>query len=160
MTVAEGEAKKIKPAWWNYVKQIIRDYPRLKRLVETPLPPKFTSGGGTPYCSILPDGTIESCLSFEGRGGGEVSRPAERCVIHDLPEKDQRRYDAVCAAIRRTKTAHPDDWRPRMEIIERVYFQRTHTIAGAAVAVGCHENTAGYWQAEFIRLVAEELDLP
>ena len=33
-------------------------------------------------------------------------------------------------------------------------------MGGGAGRVGGNEHTAGKWQAEFIRLVAEELDLP
>ena len=60
----------------------------------------------------------------------------------------------------KTKEQYPDDWKPRLDIIDLVYFKGTHTIAGAAVKVGCHENTAGRWQAQFIHMVADELDLP
>ena len=156
----ELDERKAKPEWWNYVKKIIRQYPALKRRLDTPLEPRFTGGSGTSYAAIGPDGKPEMRVSFDGRPSGGVSNPVERCVIHDLPPKQQRRFDAVDNAIIKTKQGHPDDWKPRMAIIDLVYFQGTHTIAGAAMKVGCHVNTAGTWQAEFIRIVAEELDLP
>ena len=137
--IPEARTKREKPAWWNYVKKVIREYPELRRRMETPLEPRVTGSG---------------------YGSGGASSPVERCVIHDLPPKEQRRFEAVDTAIQETKALHPDDWEPRMGIIDLVYFRGTHTIAGAAMQVGCHENTAGKWQAEFIRLVAEELDLP
>lgn len=154
------QEKREKPAWWNYVKKVIREYPDLKKRLETPLEPRMGGNPGTRYVTIGPDGKREEGVSFAGRPSGGVSSPVERCVIHDLPPKQQRRFDAVDNAIRRTQTLHPDDYKPRLSIIELVYFRGTHTIAGAAMKVGCHNNTAGKWQAEFIRLVADELDLP
>lgn len=158
--MAKKQQKKNKEAWWNYVKNVIREYPALKQKLETPLEPRWGSSPGTPYSIIGPDGKIEKGLSFEGRSSGPPSSPVERCVIHDLPPKEQRRFDAVDNAIRRTKEMHPSDYKPRLAIIDLVYFKGTHTIAGAALKVGCHPNTAGAWQAEFIRMVADELDLP
>lgn len=154
------QEKREKPAWWNYVKKVIREYPDLKKRLETPMEPRMGGNPGTRYVTIGPDGKREEGVSFAGRPSGGVSSPVERCVIHDLPPKQQRRFDAVDNAIRRTQTLHPDDYKPRLLIIELVYFRGTHTIAGAAMQVGCHANTAGAWQAEFIRLVADELDLP
>lgn len=156
----KDDEKKGREPYWNYVKNIIRQYPALKRKIETPLDPRYTRGAGTKYINIDKDGKKEECLSFEGGMAGGNSSPVERCVIHDLPPKEQRRFDAVDNAIIKTKEQHPDDWKPRMDIIDLVYFKGTHTIAGAAMKVGCHSNTAGAWQAQFIRLVADELDLP
>lgn len=156
----QEQAKREKPAWWNYVKKIIRQYPELKRKIDTPLEPRMSGNSGTAYAAIGPDGRIEQRVSFEGRPSGGVSSPVERCVIHDLPPREQRRFDAVDNAIRRTKVIYPHDYKPRLRIIELVYFKGTRTLAGAAIEVGCHENTAGKYSADFIRLVAEELDLP
>ena len=151
---------KDKPAWWNYVKWVIRQYPLLNSKLETPLEPKLGGVSGTPYTIVGKNGEKETALSFEGRASGMVSSPVEQCVIHDLPRKEQRRFDAVEKAIIFTKVRHPSDYAPRLEIINLVYFKQTYTLAGAAMRVGCHPNTAGAWQAEFIRLVAENLDLP
>lgn len=152
--------KKAREPYWSYVKHVIRQYPALKKKLETPLEPRLTGGSGTSYLAMGPDGTLESRLSYEGRASGGVSSPVEKCVIHDLPPKEQRRFDAVDNAIRITKERHPDDWKCRLQVIDMVYFGGTHTIAGAAMKVCCHPNTAGTWQAEFIRIVADELDLP
>lgn len=153
-------ARKERPAWWNYVKNILRQYPLLKQKLETPLEPRLGGCTGTPYTLTRKSGEGESALSFDGRPSGPPSSPVERCVIHDLPPREQRRFDAVDSAIRRTQERHPADCKPRLEIIELVYFKGTHTLAGAAIKVGCHPNTASAWQAEFIRMVAQELDLP
>ena len=149
-----------RPAWWNYVKMIIRQYPELKRKIDTPLEPRMVGSIGTEYAAIGPDGTIEQRTSFEGRPSGGTSSPVERCVIHDLPRGEQRKYDAVEFAIRRTKEIYPHDCDSRLQIIDLVYFRGTHTLAGAAIKVGCHENTAGKYSADFIRMVAQALELP
>lgn len=154
------EMKSRRPEWWAYVKRIIRQYPELKRKVETPLEPRTTGSAGTRYKTMGADGKAEEGVLFGGHGSGGVSSPVEKCVIHDLPPKEQRRFEAVDNAIRKTKEMHPSDYKPRLSIIELVYFRGTHTIAGAAMKIGCHPNTAGIWQSEFIRLVAKELDLP
>lgn len=132
----------------------------LKRMLETPLEPKLGGCAGTPYTIVGKSGEKETALSFDGRPSGLPSSPVEQCVIHDLPPQKQRRLDAVDNAIRRTKEMHPSDYKPRLAIIDLVYFKGTNTIAGAALKVGCHPNTAGAWQSEFIRIVADELELP
>ena len=147
------------PAWWLYVQSIIRQYPELKKKLETPLEPKISRGPGISYTMIGKNGKTERAVTFEGLSRS-TSSPVENCVIHDLPPKEQRKFDAVDNAIRQTKILHPYDYQLRLEIINLVYFKKSNTIAGAALKVGCHTNTAGAWQAEFIRLVAEELDLP
>ena len=159
MDGVEGKRRE-KPAWWAYVKRIMREYPRLKKKIDTPLEPRMGGSSGTRYVSIGPGGRVETCVSYEGRPSGGVSSPVERCVIHDLEPNEQRKYDAVENAIIRTKAIFPKDYGPRLEIVDLVYFKGTHTIAGAALRVGCHENTAGKYSADFIRLVADELDLP
>ena len=81
------------------------------------------------------------------------------CVIHDLPPKQQRKYDAVSNAILKTRLTHPKTAADRLKVIDMVYWKQSHTVAGAAMKVPCHRNIAGKWQGDFIRLVAEELDL-
>ena len=132
----------------------------LKRMLETPLEPKLGGCAGTPYTIVGKNGEKETALSFDGRPSGLPSSPVEQCVIHDLPPQKQRRFDAVDNAIRRTKEMHPSDYKQRLAIIDLVYFKGTNTIAGAALKVGCHPNTAGAWQSEFIRIVADEPELP
>ena len=134
---------KSRKPWWNYVKYIIREYPELKREMETPRETRITSR-----------------ICGNGYGGEGNSSPVERAVIHDLSPQKQRKYDAVLWAIEQTKEQNKYDYDVRMKIIEMVYFQNKKTIVGAALAVGCATSTAGAWQGEFIRLVAEALDLP
>ncbi|WP_087064444.1 hypothetical protein [Intestinibacillus massiliensis] len=84
--------------------------------------------------------------------------PVERAVVDRLTDKEQRRYDAVAAAIRETEGmkngAH------RLELVRRVYWDRTHTVEGAALQVPTSAATAYRWNNQFVRLVSKKLDLP
>ena len=86
-------------------------------------------------------------------------RQTQACVIHDLPPREQRKLEAIEGAIQKTKKQHPEDAELRLKVISLVYWKKSHTIEGAAMKVPCHRNVAGNWQGEFIRLVADELDL-
>lgn len=126
--------------WWEYTKRIIRSYPALRRKAESvgdiPCTPAYGASGGH-------------------SGGGS---PVERAVVDRLTDKEQRRYDAVRAAIsenERMKHGHQ-----RMELIDRVYWKRSHTLYGAAMCVGVSDRTGQRWNAEFIRRVGKNLDLP
>ena len=130
-----------KKPWWNYVKSIIREYPALKKEIETPLATRITPV----YGSI--------------GGGSGISDPVTNAVIHDLPKPKQRKFDAVENAIIETK-AHYDNWKIRLDIIDMVYWRKTHTIQGASMATYCHYNTACTYQADFINAVSRYLDLP
>lgn len=134
---------KRKEPWWGYVKSIIREYPQLKQELETPLEPFISSGFGG-----------------GGSNRGTVNSPVERCVLHDIAPRKQKKLEAVETAIRVTKVRHPESWEDRLKVVDLVYWKKTKTVVGAAMEIPCHQNTAGAWQAEFIRIVAEELELP
>ena len=138
-----GKRKKKKlPPYWSYVKSILREYPVLKRMMETPLEPKVTQ-------------------SYTGMPGGSgVSDPTANAVVHDLHPHEMRKYEAIEAAILETKVQFPDTAQPRLDIIRLVYFEDKYNIAGAALQVNVHFNTATHYVSAFIRMVAEELDLP
>lgn len=126
--------------WWEYTKRIIRSYPALCRKAEsvgsTPCTPAYGASGGH-------------------SGGGS---PVERAVVDRLTDKEQRRYDAVRAAI--SETEAKKHGRQRMELIDRVYWKHSHTLYGAAMCVPVSERTAKRWSAEFVRTVEKYLDLP
>lgn len=126
--------------WWEYTKRIIRSYPALRRKAE--------SVGDIP------------CTPAYGAPGGhsDGGSPVERAVVDRLTDKEQRRYDAVRAAILETEVMKHG--RQRMELIDRVYWKCSHTLYGAAMCVPVSERTAHTWNAEFIRLVEKYLDLP
>ena len=86
--------------WWEYTKRIIRSYPALARKAESvgdmPCTPAYGTGGGH---------------------GGTNSNPVERAVVDRLTDKEQRRYDAVRAAI--SETGRMKHGHQRMELIDR-----------------------------------------
>lgn len=125
--------------WWEYTKRIIRSYPALCRKAE--------SVGDTP------------CTPAYGASGGHSGgSPVERAVVDRLTDKEQRRYDAVRAAISETEVMKHGH--QRMELIDRVYWKRSHTLYGAAMCALVSERTAKRWSAEFVRTVEKYLDLP
>lgn len=132
--------RQTRPIWWRYCVHIIRQYPKLKKELETPLETVVTPNyGGT------------------GGGSGGISRPVERAVIHDLSPKNQKWFDAVDEAIR--QTMEKPSGNDIMRLVQKVHFDRTHTIAGAAMEIPISENQAGRWHGDFVRLVAKLLDL-
>ena len=133
---------KAKEPYWSYVKTIIKEYPDLKKQVAIPLEQRVTS-----------------FIGLDGGKSGQISDPTQSCVIHDLPPREQRKLEAIEGAIQKTKMQHPADAELRLKVINLVYWKKSHTIEGAAMKVPCHRNVAGSWQGEFIRLVADELDL-
>ena len=92
--------------------------------------------------------------------GGHSSggSPVERAVVDRLTDKEQRRYDAVRDAI--SETERMKHGHQRMELIDRVYWKRSHTLYGAAMCAPVSEATAKRWNGTFVRLVAEKLNLP
>lgn len=68
-----------------------------------------------------------------------------------------RERDAVYAAIEQTKQRADGD--EQLELIDLVFWRRTHTLAGAAMMIPCSERTARRWHTEFIRRVAKNYGL-
>lgn len=126
--------------WWEYTKRIIRSYPALRRKAESvgdiPCTPAYGASGGHSGCGS----------------------PVERAVVDRLTDKEQRRYDAVRQAISETEAMKHGH--QRMELIDRVYWKRSHTLYGAAMCAPVSERTAKRWSAEFVRTVEKYLDLP
>ena len=125
--------------WWPYVKGMIRRYPALKEQYQD-----------------LHSQSVTASYSDEPRSGA-VSRAAESVAIRELPSTKQREYEAVRRAVEVTERYK--NGKDRLEVIRMVLWQQSHTIAGAALMIPCHEVTAGTWHAEFIRLVASNYGL-
>ena len=47
----------------------------------------------------------------------------------------------------------------RIQVIEMVFFRRTHTLEGAALMVPCSYDTAQKYHAQFIKAVARNMGL-
>lgn len=68
-----------------------------------------------------------------------------------------REHIAVAEAITQTN-AYPDG-EERLSLISLVFWQRTHTLEGASMAVNVSERTGRRWHTDFIKLVAEKYGL-
>ena len=126
--------------WWSYVKNVIRRYPyyqaELKRIKSMPVTTRFDANAV---------------------GNKRVYRKTESIALRELPPKDQRHYDAVDKAIRKTK--HMRDGNLRCRLIELTYFTGKYNMQGAAMAIHVSYMTARRWHVDFVRLVAENLGL-
>lgn len=125
--------------WWGYVKNMIRNYPALSE--------KYKD---------LHEQSVIANYSGMPRGG-DTSRSVEEIAVRELPSTEQREYEAVRLAILQTERCK--NGRERMRVIRLVFWDRSHTLEGAALMVPCHYKTAQKWHNEFIRLVAKNFGL-
>lgn len=133
-SVWEVELSKPRYDWWPYAKGMIRRYPALRE--------KYADLHST---TITP--------SYSGMpGGGGDGRTVERTIIRELPSTEQREYEAVRRAIATTERYR--DGLDRLKIIKMMYWDKTHTMEGAALMIPCSIATAKRWNGEFVRLVA------
>lgn len=125
--------------WWGYVKNVIRRYPdyqaELKRIKSQQITPGYSKTGGR----------------------GRTQRKTEAIALRELPPKDQERFDAVDKALRKTRRLRDGDLRCRL--IELTYFRKTYNMQGAADALHVSYGTVKVWHVQFIRLVADNLNL-
>lgn len=125
--------------WWGYVKAVIRAYPALDKVMREPIYTPTTAR----YSTQPPQA-----------GDG---RSLECAVVKKLDGQDMEEYEAVSAAIRETERL--PNGAARLKIIDLVYWQGTHTLAGAGLQVGYGERQTRKFNGEFIRLVAQNLNL-
>lgn len=65
--------------------------------------------------------------------------------------------NAVDKAVRETEALQ--DGADRLTLIRLVFWDKTHTLEGAALAVNCSERTARRWHTDFIKCVARNYGL-
>lgn len=125
--------------WWPYVKNVIRKYPAYKAELKLLKNQKITPG----YSKTS--------------GRGKTQRKTEAIALRQLPPGDQVRFEAVERAIIITKAMPDGKW--RYKLIEQYYFQK-HVARLSDIAFSCNisEATAWRWHADFVRLVAEQLE--
>lgn len=123
--------------WWPYVKGMIRRYPELKREYEQL------------HCQ-----TVTQQLSGMPSGNGNSGRAVEICAVRELPATKQREYEAVHRAVALTDS-YPRSGAERIQIIDLVFWKRSHTLEGASQLVHCSYRTARRYHAEFIMTVAK-----
>lgn len=122
--------------WWGYVKSIIRKYPRLRE----------------EYAELH---KISLVPAYEEKvvTKNEIQRKIESIAIRELPSTKQREYEAVKGALEITERFVSGEH--RIKLIRLVFWDKSHTLAGAALSVPCSISTAKRWHGEFIRLVAK-----
>lgn len=122
--------------WWSYAKYMIRRYPFLAaRLRDLKSPPVTPSLSGMPFSRAVSDSTALAAL-------------------RELPPAWQREYEAVAAAV--AETLRRPDGQDRMRLVRLVFWQRSHTLEGAAMEIPVSYRTARRWHTQFILLVGEK----
>jgi hypothetical protein len=86
-----------------------------------------------------------------GSGGG-ISRGVESTAIKELPKPNQLEYDAVRRAVAVTERMRTG--KDRLRLIDLVFWKQSHTLDGAAYAVGISYDTAVGYHRDFIMIVA------
>lgn len=125
--------------WWGYAKGMIRRYPKLvaeyNDLHDTPITAQIT---GLPHSS-------------------RVAKPVEDAAMRTMPGVHMRELEAVEHAIKDTMAKK--DGAERLKIIRLEFWDRTHTLSGAATEAHVSYDTAKNWHREFIRRVAQNFGL-
>lgn len=126
--------------WWGYVKGMIRRYPELCQ-----------REAALHATAMSPD------LSGMPHGSGGRSDPVADAALRELPEVNRREMEAVRRAVQQTR-AMPDG-EDRIAMVRMVFWNRTHTLDGAAMHLHLCQRTIWQWHGEFVRLVAKEFGL-
>lgn len=124
--------------WWSYVKNIIRDYPKLEQLHNE-----------RRRADIIP-------AYGDGAHSGNTSDQTHIAATRGLSAWEEREYDAVRRAVEITERYH--NGYHRMKIISGAYWEMgERRLRYLALSIPCSEQTAKKWNREFIRLVASLL---
>lgn len=126
--------------WWGYVKNVIRAYPELKREYDD-----------------LHTQSITANMFGTGANGGGVIRSMENIAMRELPGPKQSELNAVQKTIKLTE--HLRTGKERLRLIDMVFWKRTHTLDGAAMALNISYDTAINYHGDFIMLVAYHKEL-
>lgn len=121
--------------WWSYARYMIRIYPTREKEYEA-----------------LHEQSVTANLSGVPVGNGASSRGTENVVLRQLPKTKQREYEAVKRAIE--STSQMSNGKDRIRIIDLLYWKHSHTLGGAALAVGYGYDRARQIHGEFVRMVA------
>ena len=122
--------------WWPYVKNIIRRYPALKEAHDELQKQRVTASYNAEIVSKAP------------------GRPVERAATRTMGKTMKKEFKAVYEALEALEGVPESE--KRIEIINLVYWRRSHTLQGAAIKHHVSYRTARRWHTEFIYLVAEK----
>ena len=122
--------------WWGFVRRMIRDYPSLKYALDL-----LHEQGTTADISGMPSGS-------------GTSRTVEVLALRQLPEDDQKVYDAVTKAVEIISLR--SEGAAKLRLITMMYWSDKPLIAkSAAPRLHISEATAKRWHGEFVRLVGK-----
>ncbi len=122
--------------WWGYVLAILRAYPELCAKLQQ-----------------LKDQHITVSYEPSGGGKGGISRPTESAALAELRGTEGKEYNAVRQAIEYTSKLR--NGAERNALIDMVFFKKSHSLEGAAIALFISYSTAKRWHKEFILAVAD-----
>ena len=122
--------------WWGYILAILRAYPELCAKLQQ-----------------LKDQHITVSYEPSGGGKGGISRPTESAALAELRGTEGKEYNAVRQAIE--YTAKLKSGTERNALIDMVFFKKSHSLEGAAIALFISYSTAKKWHKEFILAVAD-----
>lgn len=92
--------------------------------------------------------------SYSPQGhGSEASRTTELVALRGFTGQKEREYEAVRQAAE--ETARYRDGKYRMKFIDLLFWSKTHTLEGAAMACSASYRTARRWHTDFIMLTAK-----
>lgn len=131
---------KPKYIWWDYVKKMVKQYPKLNQEYHR-----------------LKESSVTARITGEPRGSG-ISDPTAATALKELPAVQQKELEAVQKAID-TLHALPDG-ELKLKLIKLKYWSgKEDKLLNAALKIPCSEATAKRWHGEFVRLVAENYGL-
>lgn len=119
--------------WWSFAKYLVRTYPELKQEHDALQGQRITAD-----TTRIP-------------GGTSMSRSTESAALRQLPPARQADYDAVTKAIERTSRLKTGP--ERLKLIDMVFWKQSHTLDGAAFALGYSYENGRRFHQEFLRLV-------
>ena len=119
--------------WWPFMLNVIRDYPARHSAYKE-----------------LHKQNVTANLSGMPAGGGGASRTTEGIALRQLTPQEQREYDAVHTAIRRTRGL--PDAKDRMQVIKLTMWGG-YSIPGAAMKAHVAERSARRYRWQFVLLV-------
>ena len=82
---------------------------------------------------------------------------AKRKPFADRTNRELKLVGIVDRAL--SEVEHMRDGRHRMEIIRLTYFERSHTLYGAAMTIPVSRRQAEKWNAQFMEVLSEKLGL-
>lgn len=121
-------------AWYGYVKSMLRRYPEY-------------------HARLQEMKTMSSAMAGSGTHSGKISDPTADLALRSLPPTEQREHDAVLKALQTIQGWKAGEY--QLQILEMVYFKRTHSLTGASMKLNISYSHAVHLHLQALRLVAK-----